>query len=387
MMKTSANVVPSLREFTAEAPVVTGISAELAAEWKVLSEAASEPNAFGECWFVDSALRLLRGDETVRLAQVRDSDGILIGTMPLAISPRHGRLPVANIGNWIHLQCYCGIPLIRAGDECAFWIALLDLLDRSQWATGFLSLRLIYANGPVMLGLEDAVKVSRRNLGIAEQYDRATLASKSDPAAYIETTIRPKKRKELRRQAKRLAEQGTVAFERLAADGNVAGWSEQYLALENSGWKGKGGTALAMKDEWSLFFRESMACAHALGKLDFLRLTLDGRAIAMLVNLRAPPAVWSYKITFDESLARFSPGVLIEIEAIPLLLRDPQIDWADSCAKPGHPMINSLWGERQSIVHVTVSLKGPVRQLTYLGCRSFDALGNLVRRNGTQNDD
>jgi hypothetical protein len=130
-----------------------------------------------------------------------------------------------------------------------------------------------------------------------------------------------------------------------------------------------------------------MTSAHALGKLDFLRLTLDGKVIAMLVNLRAPPIAWSYKITYDESLARYSPGVLIELEAIPVLLGDPAIAWTDSCAKPDHPMINSLWGERQSIMHVTVSLKGPRRHLTYLGCRSLDAVGALIRRNGTQNDD
>jgi hypothetical protein len=134
------------------------------------------------------------------------------------------------------------------------------------------------------------------------------------------------------------------------------------------------------------FFRESMASAHALGRLDFLRLLLDGRPIAMLVNLRAAPTVWSYKITYDEELSRYSPGVLIELEAMPLLLGDPDIVWADSCAKPDHPMINSLWGERQSIVHVMVSLRGALRHLTYLGCRSVDAVGAMIRQNEAQGD-
>lgn len=387
MLQTTAIAAPALREFTADAPVVTGIAAPLAAEWQALAQAASEPNAFGESWFIDSALRHLRGDDVVRLAQVRDGDGVLVGVMPLAIVPRHGRLPVANTANWVHLQCYCGMPLIRAGDEAGFWIALLNLLDRSEWACSFLSLRLIYAGGPVMRGLEQAAKLSGRMLDIAQQYERATLASDGDPAAYIETTIRPKKRKELRRQAKRLAELGTVTFEQLSRDEPVQSWCDQYLALEAAGWKGKGGSALGTTDALSQFFCETMKSAHALGKLDFLRLMLDGKVVAMLVNLRAPPVAWSYKITYDESLARFSPGVLIELEAIPPLLADPAIAWSDSCAKPDHPMINSLWGERQSIVHVTVSLKGPRRRLTYLGCRSFDAVGTIIRRNGPQTDD
>jgi hypothetical protein len=194
MTRTSARAVLEPCDFTAEAPVVADIPEPLAAEWQALAAVAGEPNAFGECWFVAAALRHFRGDETVRLAQVRDGAGALVGVLPLVISPQHGRLPIANTANWIHLQCYCGLPLIRAGDEIPFWTTLLDLLDRSDWASGFLSLRLIYADGPVHCGLAQAAQASGRLLHVAQQYERATLASDADPAAYIETTIRAKKR-------------------------------------------------------------------------------------------------------------------------------------------------------------------------------------------------
>ncbi len=373
--------------FTAQAAVVTAIDQALAAEWQALADVAGEANAFSEPWFVASALMHLRGGETVRLAEVRDADGGLVGIMPLVTSCKYGRLPIANTTNWIHLQCYCGVPLIRAGDEAGFWIALLDLLDRSDWARGFLSLRLIYADGPVMRGLKQAVAATGRSLHIGQQYERAVLASQADAATYLETTVRAKKRKELRRQAKRLAELGAVQFERLATDGSLDEWCGQYLALESAGWKGEGKTALAIDDSWTRFFRDTMASALGLGKLDFLRLLQGGKPIAMLINLRAPPALWCYKITYDESLARFSPGVLIALEALPSMLQDPEIAWADSCAKPDHPMINSLWGERQSIVHVAVSLKGAARQLNYTVCRGIDKLGALMRKNGVKNDD
>jgi CelD/BcsL family acetyltransferase involved in cellulose biosynthesis len=374
------------RVFSADAPLMSAVPAELAAEWRELAACASESNAFGEAWFVDAALRHLRGSDHVRLATVRDNAGLLVGVMPLTIVPQHGRLPVSHVGNWVHLQCYCGVPLVRSGDETAFWTALLDYLDASDWASGFLALRLVYADGPVMRGLRQAARQSRRMFDVVQQYDRATLASEADAETYLETTVRPKKRKELRRQAKRLAELGAVTFEQLPPGGPIDEWCDQYLALEAAGWKGKGGTALGGDDDLATFFRESMASAHALGRLDFLRLSLDGRPIAMLVNLRAAPTVWSYKITYDEELSRYSPGVLIELEAMPLLLSDPEIVWADSCAKPDHPMINSLWGERQSVVHVMVSLRGALRHLTYLGCRSVDAVGARIRQNDTQGD-
>ncbi len=373
--------------FTASAPIASSVDEALMREWQALARCASETNAFAEPWFVASALTHLRGSDEVRLAEVRDSSGELVGIMPLTHSPKYGRLTMAHTANWVHLQSYCGMPLVRAGDETAFWTALLDLLDCSKWANGFLSLRLIHADGPVMLGLQRAAAAHGRRMHTGQVYDRAKLASSADPDTYFETRVRPKKRKELRRQAKRLAELGHVKFEQLAPGGPLDQWCEQYLALEAAGWKGQGSTALAADQSWISFFRETMASAFSLGKLDFMRLSLDGRPIAMLINLRAPPAAWSFKITYDESLGRYSPGVLLEIEALPHLLRDPEIAWVDSCAKPDHPMINSLWGERMPIAHVAVSLKGPGRRLQYSLCRSLDSFGTIIRKKGAKNDD
>jgi len=380
MLNNSAHSAHKLDAHTAYAPIVTAVDDGLAAEWEALAAVASEPNSYGEYWFVRAALKHFRGDETVRLAQVRDGLGELVGILPLASTAQYGRLPITAVTNWVHLQCYCGEPLIRAGSEFAFWTALLDLLDRSEWASKILTLRLIYGDGPIRKALDEAAATSRRPLHVAQRYVRATLTSDIDPEAYIETTVRPKKRKELRRQAKRLAEQGEVRFEQLARSDAIAPWCDQYLALEAAGWKGKGGTALNINPASEEFFREIMNDAHDLGRVDFLRLTLDDRPIAMLVNLRSPPAIWSYKITYDESLARFSPGVLIELETIALVLGDPEIRFADSCAKADHSMINTLWGERQMIEQVTVSLKGPVRLPAYLLCRNVDQLGASLRR-------
>ena len=114
-----------------------------------------------------------------------------------------------------------------------------------------------------------------------------------------------------------------------------------------------------------------VATSVKAGRLDFLRLDLDGRAIAMLVNFLAPPGSFSFKIAFDEDFARFSPGVLIQLENLQILARG-DIDWMDSCAAEHHPMIDSLWGERRSVVRVTVRLAGLRRGLTYYGCRALE---------------
>ena len=189
--------------------------------------------------------------------------------------------------------------------------------------------------------------------------------------------MRQKKRKELRRLQNRLAELGEVAFAqpRRARTSSTA-WCDAFLALEKAGWKGGAGTALACAArDRGLLPRGRRAARWAAGRLQFLRLDLDGRPIAMLVNFLTPPGAFSFKTAFDEDYARFSPGVLIQLENLDILDRG-DIAWMDSCAAEDHPMIDSLWRERRAIVRVTVPLsRRPPRARLRRLPRARDRLG------------
>ena len=98
----------------------------------------------------------------------------------------------------------------------------------------------------------------------------------------------------------------------------------------------------------------------------------------MLVNLLAPPGAFAFKTTFDESYARFSPGVLIQLENLHILERE-EIAWVDSCAMDNHPMIDSLWSGRRTIVRVTVRLRGLRRYLVHAVCRALECGSAALR--------
>src|SRR3546814_1995050 len=91
--------------------------------------------------------------------------------------------------------------------------------------------------------------------------------------------------------------------------------------------------------------RAVLTGAADAGKLDMRALDLEDRPLAMLVNFLCPPGGFSFKTAFDEDYARFSPGVLLQ-QANLDLLEVPKIAWVDSCAAPGHPMIDSVLRER-----------------------------------------
>jgi CelD/BcsL family acetyltransferase involved in cellulose biosynthesis len=345
----------------------------LAAEWTALAEIASEPNAFAEHWFVAASLPTMAAGRDIRLMEVRRGQK-LIGLLPLEAHRGYARLPVRIVRNWSHDQMFLLTPLVAAGEETVFWTAILAALDQAGWAGNLLHLRGLNEDGPVLRGLAAA-----RHCEIAHREVRAFLESDLDPEVYYERAVRQKKRKELRRLRNRLAEQGPVAFRTLDHAAQVDEWCGLYLAMEKAGWKGAAGSALAGRPETDAFFRAAVRAAWDSGKLQFLRLDVGERTIAMLVNFLSQPGSFSFKTVFDEAYARFSPGVLIQRENLEILGR-PGIAWMDSCAAADHPMIDSLWTERRAIVRVSVPLKGARRGAAFAFCRALERGSAMFRK-------
>lgn len=358
--------------------------ARLGEEWSALVAEASEPNAFAEPWFVLPSLARLGGQDIHMLAV--SEAGRLIGLLPLRVAANYGRLPVRNVQNWLHHHAFLGTPVVRAGHEQQFWSAVLDKLDNEPWASAFLHINGLVEHGPVHRGLAAAAWVAGRSCDTVHRRERALLASDLSPQAYYEQTVRKKKRKELKRLQTRLAELGRVSAQKLSEPEQLTPWCDAFLTLERAGWKGAQGSALGCSATTEAFFRETVAGAFLADRLDFLRLDLDGVPLAMLVNFITPPGAFSFKIAFDEGFARFSPGVLLQLENLAVLER-PEVDWMDSCAVEDHPMINSLWSARRSIARVTVPLAGARRKAMFRLCRTVENASAVLRRRASAGSD
>ncbi len=353
----------------------------LSGEWAALATHASEPNAFAEPWFVAASLRHL-AEAPIRLAEVRDG-AALIGVLPLVVEQGYGRVPVRFVQNWRHHHHFFGAPLVAAGREQDFWRALLTGLDGEGWAPGFLHLRDLTEDGPLHMALNAVAAELWRPTHIAYRETRALLQSELSPDAYYEQAVRKKKRKELARLGNRLAEEGQLSSRCFAPGDDLALWCDAFLRLEGSGWKGREGSALNATVETEAFFREALTGAEAEGRLQIVALELDGAPIAMLVNFITPPGSFSFKTAFDERYARFSPGVLVQRDNLAILDRD-DVAWMDSCASENHPMIDSFWTERRTLVRVTVPLAGRRRRLSHFAARKLEDLAAVARGRRSQ---
>ncbi len=338
--------------------------------WRDLALHASEPNPFYEPWFMAAALAAVPDEQDVRLFVMLHGSRLL-GLMPLTTGTRYGRLPIRFVQNWRHDQMFLGAPLIRKGHEQAFWAALLDTLDADRQARHFLHIEGLVEGGAVHQGLIDAAAARGRACAVVHRIARALLESRLSPEAYYQHNVRKKKRKEIARLRNRLAEIGVVEARILQDRKELDAWCDAFLAMEQGGWKGVQGSALASRPSGRDLFHQAVAGASEAGRLQFRRLDVGGRPVAMLVNFLTPPGSFSFKTSFDEAFARFSPGVLLQLDNLEVLAR-PDIEWMDSCASQDHPMIDSLWAERRQVVRVTVRLAGLRRFLPFAFARTLE---------------
>ncbi|HEX7854229.1 MAG TPA: GNAT family N-acetyltransferase [Sphingobium sp.] len=316
----------------------------------------AESNSFYEPPLLDAALAQLVGKPVI-LLDVTGEDGLALARLPVARSSRHGRYPALHCANWVHPHCYYGAPLLRAGREQDGWRGLLEQLDAASWSGDFLHLRLVDADGPAVRALQEVCAAEGRSMLEVARYERALLRSGLSAEAYWTENVRSKKRKELRRQQNRLAECGTISHRVLTDGSELRGWCDAFLAIEGLGWKGEEGTALASSPADERFFRQACADAFAAGGLDMLRIDCNGQAIAMLVNFVGPKGGFSFKIAIDPAFSRYSPGVLVEMDNLARVLDAGRAPWMDSCAAPGHPMIDGLWAERRAIGQYRIALR------------------------------
>jgi hypothetical protein len=75
----------------------------------------------------------------------------------------------------------------------------------------------------------------------------------------------------------------------------------------------------------------------------------------MTVNYRSGDGVWAFKTAYRDELAKFSPGVLVEIEGTIAALDDPSIAWVDSCSSDDTGLMGELWPDRRQVVDLLVS--------------------------------
>jgi CelD/BcsL family acetyltransferase involved in cellulose biosynthesis len=283
---------------------------------------------------------LLRGLPGAELAVVKQGNDLLF-----ALPIKKRRFMPALFTNWMTNLTVIGEPhLDREFPE----VGLTSFINHLKSPILLHSLKV---NGPFwnLLARQDA------QVSILKSWERAALNLTGTYETWAESNFGAKRRKEYRRLTKRLSELGDFESLSLEVGRDCMPWVADLLALEAAGWKGRRGTAIAANPALQAAFKNSCQFLAAAGKLRFWKLTLNGKTIASTYAIVEGDQAWLHKIAYDEAYAKYSPGVLLVLYATERLFAESGITLVDSCAIPGHPMIENIWRDRIKVADVMIA--------------------------------
>lgn len=346
--------------------------AGLAAEFADLAGRCAHPNPFMAPAFVEAALTHHSAARLVVLAvhrgarlqgvwcllETRDlwSGGAAVLQAP--ITPRYDAL---------------AHPVLDAGDEAAALALLLRHVAEDRGLPGVVRA----LSWPARLNRLLPPYARPRH---AESWERAVLDASPGQSAedYLRAAMGSAYKKRLA-QERALARQGRLAHVHLRR-GDAMEAYETFLALEAGGWKGRAGTALARLPADAAHLRAAVAALARADQIGVDLLTLDGRPIAAGLLPEAGKATLFWKTAYDETLARHSPGALLDLAVTRRLfaqgrplLDSGMMEHTDPATQP--------WAGRLALARATIDLRGGLAgRLARAGAAARMTLRGLKRR-------
>jgi CelD/BcsL family acetyltransferase involved in cellulose biosynthesis len=328
---------------------IARLGAEDLASWRELVEAAVEPNPCYEPEFLRPAAAAL-GPADMELVIVTER-GRWRALVPVQRVWRLGRVPAPAVATWADPLSFLDTPLIHAGAVEAAVAKVAEEVAGRGSMLGLVVRRL--ADGPVADALTEALAPARRGV-VLESYTRAAAYRSDAPNGDGSSRTDRKKARRVERSL------GPLSVDRRVGD---AGSVEEFLALEASGWKGRGGTAMASRPAQAEFFRRMARGFAERGALETVALRAGSELLAMKVNLVAAGVRYHMKITYDERYGRFSPGRLLEQLVLEAFREEESLLMMDGCASRAGSVLDDVLSSRRRIMALLVPSSAAARRL------------------------
>jgi CelD/BcsL family acetyltransferase involved in cellulose biosynthesis len=341
------------RAMAGTAAALSPLAATDGVAWRRLAARAAEPNGyFLPDW--ELAVDAHAEGRGGAAALSAFAGGELVALLPVTSLRRATGLPLPALAS-ADPYGVLGTPLLDGTAPVRAATALLAAA-RTTPARALL-LRDVPLDGAALAALREALAADALAPLVLRRYARAALDASQPGETTLAAALSGRKLKELRRQEKRLAEHGPLAFTVARSPDDTRVALETFLALEAGGWKGQRGTALGQRPGDAAFIRAAVPALAGHGQCEIVLLSAGATPVAGGIVLRQRDRAFWFKIGVDERFAKFSPGVQLALQLTRHLCDDGAIALADSTAAPGHPMIDPIWRERLVMGDVLLPLR------------------------------
>ena len=324
----------------------------LGAEWEELAAHAVQENPYYTRRYVTAQLAYIERRPVQALAVWQDHK--LIAFLPFVKDPwRWGGIAYVN-KSWSTPYTTLSVPLIDARFAQSASTALLSAMASGLTGSSTWLLLDVTLKGSAFRHLHQAQKTLDLRSKTFDIFERATLSRSGTFDEHLKTHLSKNRRKSLNRNRRRLEEAGPLSLETYTEGEKLEEALQHFLRLEQSGWKGRSGTALASTPQTRAFAEMAFGnqpigspTNHTTETAKYFEtridlLMLNDLPIAASVSVQAGRTAFTLKSAFDESYRHQSPGLLLEEAIIRSFLNGNWADRLDSAADAGH-VLETLW--------------------------------------------
>jgi CelD/BcsL family acetyltransferase involved in cellulose biosynthesis len=350
-------------------------------KWVDLSHAASADTIFAAYWFTQSSITHFGQDDTTLLMIAESAGGQWLGVLPVVQRDLLGRIPLTHLHNAMDKNQFIGTPLVRPGEEYAFWSNILQTMDTDLQTSG-LHIQTLPLDHRVTQALIAICETQVRTMETLHHKRRAVWTNAGDVSAYWTNTLTPKRRSRLRGLFRQMKDEcGEVLIQSPQTQSEMDAWIEAFLSLEAKGWKGEAGSALASNPQTTSHFHFVMQSAFAEGVVDCLSLMAGDKTIAMTCYFKSGDKAWGFKSCYDEDYARYAPGVHLTHAVMSKCEGEKGLIF-DSCSDPDAAMINALWPEQTTIADFAIETGGKRRRSKFQAAMLSRRLWHKIKPHG-----
>ena len=330
------------------------VTADLIARWRDLESRSCHVNAFLSPDFLLSAWKWLEPDGRSFLMTVEEGQsGRLRALGCFEESPPNKCLPLPHLtaSKTIH-SFRTGLLLDEETANLTLDVWLKHLRTQSQWGgVVFPSLRL---DSRLAQYMQSSVRTCNLSWHTGNTIQSAAVFT---PLVADETQnahLSAHRQKSLRHKLRQLESSGPVRLRWIDRPEEVAEAIEQFLILEDAGWKGAEGTSLRADLSGAEFLRSMAKGFFEQGRLVLTQLMAGDRVVATSINLLGESTLFAFKIGWDPQFAKSSPGTQHQNLLLPVVCRGfPKVTCIDSCARAGS-FLEDIWPHRITIADAVI---------------------------------
>lgn len=330
------------------------VTPDLIVRWRDLESRSCHVNAFLSPDFLLPAWKWLEPDGTSFLLTVEERQGGRLRALGcFQESPASRSLPLPHLvaAKTIH-SFRTGLLLDEDTADRTLDVWLRYLQKQSKWGgVVFPSLRL---DSILAQRMQSAVKACHLSWHTGTKIASAAFFPPIASEGTLSAHLSAHRRKSLRRKQRNLESLGPVRLHRIERPSELAQAIEQFLILEDAGWKGAGGSSLQSNVAAAEFLRSMATGFFERGRLVLTQLLAGDHVVASSINLQGASTLFAFKIGWDPQFAKASPGTLHENLLLPLVCRDfPEVTCLDSCSRPGS-FLEDIWPHRITIADAVI---------------------------------